>query len=194
METLIDRREAIRKTAMMLGVAVSSSALMSILESCRNTPALNYKPVFFTEDQALLISQAAEIIIPRTDTPGATDVGVSQFIDLLVKNCYKEEDQKLFLDGMKEFDEMAIRAFGDRFVEGSPEEQVKYLKQVHDDAVNAEKAKPSTPRPFILKLKQLTMFAFFTSEPGATKVLQYNQVPGAYHGCVPLSEAGKTWA
>jgi hypothetical protein len=42
--------------------------------------------------------------------------------------------------------------------------------------------------------KELTLLGFFTSEPGATQVLQYDPVPGAYHGCVPLEEVGKTWA
>jgi gluconate 2-dehydrogenase gamma chain len=53
-----------------------------------------------------------------------------------------------------------------------------------------------TQRPFILTVKELTMLGYFTSEPGATQVLQYSPVPGAYKGCVPVSEAGngKTWA
>ncbi|MBX7124565.1 MAG: gluconate 2-dehydrogenase subunit 3 family protein, partial [Cyclobacteriaceae bacterium] len=55
-------------------------------------------------------------------------------------------------------------------------------------------ANPPAERPFILRMKELTMLGFFTSEPGATQVLQYSAVPGAYRGCVPLSEIGKTWA
>ncbi|MET0718044.1 MAG: gluconate 2-dehydrogenase subunit 3 family protein, partial [Pseudoxanthomonas sp.] len=51
-------------------------------------------------------------------------------------------------------------------------------------------------RPFILTMKELTMLGYFTSEPGATQVLQYRPVPGAYHACIPLARAGngKTWA
>jgi hypothetical protein len=45
-----------------------------------------------------------------------------------------------------------------------------------------------------MMMKELTMLGFFTSEPGATQVLQYEAVPGAYKGCVPLSEVGRTWA
>jgi hypothetical protein len=43
-------------------------------------------------------------------------------------------------------------------------------------------------------MKELTLLGFFTSEPGATQVLQYNQVPGPFKGCVPLTEVGKQWA
>jgi len=49
-------------------------------------------------------------------------------------------------------------------------------------------------RQFFLTTKELTVSGFFTSEPGATQVLQYEAVPGAFHGCRPLAEVGKTWA
>ena len=44
--------------------------------------------------------------------------------------------------------------------------------------------------------RELTLLGFFTSQVGATQVLQYDPVPGAFHACVPLPEAGngKTWA
>jgi hypothetical protein len=44
--------------------------------------------------------------------------------------------------------------------------------------------------------KELTLLGFFTSQVGATQVLQYVAVPGSYHACIPLEEAGngKTWA
>jgi gluconate 2-dehydrogenase gamma chain len=196
MNTLIDRREALRKAAMLMGAAVSASTVAAFLHSCKSAPELNYKPVFFNEDQALLVSQAADIILPKTDTPGAKDVGVPNFIDTLLKDCYKEEDQKKFLDGLAEFDQNAIKVFGNRFIEGSPEERQDYLKKVHDEAVAAAKADKAASRPFILKLKELTVLGYFVSEPGATQVLQYVAVPGSYKGCIPLKEAGngKTWA
>ncbi|HTH55551.1 MAG TPA: gluconate 2-dehydrogenase subunit 3 family protein [Cyclobacteriaceae bacterium] len=196
MNTLIDRREALRKTALVMGAAVSSSTIIAFLQGCKNAPALNYKPVFFNEDQARLISEVAEIILPKTDTPGAKDVGVPNFIDMLINDCYKPEDQKEFVDGLAKFDEEAKKSSGDSFIYLDSDKQKEYVKKVHAEAVEARKKDHEAPRPFILKLKELTMLGFFTSEPGATQVLQYNQVPGAYHGCIPLSEAGngKTWA
>ena len=76
------------------------------------------------------------------------------------------------------------------------EKQAAFVKKVHDAAVKTEDAGTPPKRPFILTLKELTMLGYFTSEPGATQVLQYNPVPGAYKGCIPVSEAGngKTWA
>lgn len=196
MNTLIDRREALRKTAMVMGAAVSSSTIIAFLQSCKSAPDLNYKPVFFTEDQARIVSEIAEIILPKTDTPGAKEVGVPNFIDMLINDCYKPEDQKSFVDGLAKLDEAAKKSYGDSFIYLDSAKQKEYVKKIHDEAVGEVKKDKSIPRPFILKLKELTMLGFFTSEPGATQVLQYSQVPGAYHGCIPLSEAGngKTWA
>jgi hypothetical protein len=196
MKTLIDRREALRRTALVMGAAVSSSTIIAFLQGCKNAPALNYKPVFFTEDQAKLISAVAEIILPKTDTPGANEVGVPNFIDMLINDCYKKEDQTSFVDGLTKFDEEAKKSYGDNFVSMDSEKQKEYVKKVHAEAIEAMNKDQAAPRPFIMKMKELTMLGYFTSEPGATKVLQYNQVPGAYHGCVPLAEAGngKTWA
>lgn len=194
MNQLIDRREALRKTALLMGAAVSASALSGILQGCKAAPELTYTPSFFTEDQARIVMEVAEIIIPKTDTPGAKDAGVPGFIDLMLKDCYKKEDQDRFLEGLTAFDEEAKKAYGDTFIYCKPEQQVELVKKTHDAAVAEAKTNREAKRPFILMTKELTLLGFFTSEPGATQVLQYEAVPGAYHGCVPLSEVGKTWA
>jgi hypothetical protein len=70
-----------------------------------------------------------------------------------------------------------------------------FVKKYNEDSVKASKEKPG-PKPFFLMAKELTLMGYFTSEEGATKVLQYEAVPGAYKGCIPLKEAGqgRTWA
>ena len=180
-----------------MGGAVSAPAIMGILKGCKAKPTLDWKPSFFSEDQGLLISQVSEIIIPKTDTPGAKEAGVPGFIDQLVKEVLSKEDQDKFVEALKAFSDEAAKEHGDPFTELSPEKQVAFVTSQHDAAVKASKeTKPAPPRPFILTLKELTMLGFFTSQPGATQVLQYEAVPGAYKGCLPLSEAGngKTWA
>ena len=196
MNQLMDRREALRKTALLMGAAVSASALTGILQGCKATPELTYKPVFFTEDQARIVTEVAEIIIPKTDTPGAKDAGVPGFIDLMLKDCYKKEDQDRFIAGLTSFDEEAKKAYGDSFIYCKPEQQVEFVTKVHAAALAEAKENKEAKRPFILMAKELTLLGFFTSEPGATQVLQYIAVPGSYKGCIPLAEAGngKTWA
>ena len=191
----MDRREALKRTAWIMGGAISAPAIMGILKGCSAKPTIDWKPVFLSADQGALVTQVADIIIPKTDTPGAKEVGVPGFIDQIVAECFKKEDQDKFVEELKAFDDAAKKEHGDAFVDLDAEQQAAFVKKVHDAAVEA-KDEPGAPRPFILQLKELTMLGFFTSEPGATQVLQYSPVPGAYKGCIPVSEAGngKTWA
>ncbi|HRI78399.1 MAG TPA: gluconate 2-dehydrogenase subunit 3 family protein [Cyclobacteriaceae bacterium] len=189
----MNRREALQRASLVLGYAISAPVMSGILNGCKAAPELNYKPVFFTEDQAGIMAEIAEIIIPKTDTPGAKDVGVPAFMDKLIKECFKKEDQDSFLAGLAKFDGDAKAAYGSNFLDLDTGQQQDHVKKVHDAAIDAAK-KGEKERPFILKTKELVMAGFFTSEPGATQVLQYEAVPGAYHGCVPLAEIGKNWA
>ncbi len=194
----MNRREAIERTALILGYAVSAPAIMGILKGCKPAHELNYKPVFFTVEQANLVGEIAEVIIPKTDTPGAKDVGVPSFIDLILKDAYPQAEKDRFLKGLQEFEEETKKIYGSSFVDLEPGKQKGMVKAIHDPAVAAAKA-PSAKgevreKPFILVIKELTLLGFFTSEPGATQVLQYDPVPGAYHGCLPLAEVGRTWA
>lgn len=193
----MDRREALKRTAFLMGGVVSAPAIMGILKGCSPKPSIEWKPVFLTGDQGVIVSEVAEIIIPKTNTPGAKDVGVPAFIDQVLKEVYAKEDQDRFTQGLQEFDEGAKKAYGDAFLDLKADQQKEYVKKVHDEAVKAERStQPAPKRPFILTMKELTMLGFFTSEVGATQVLQYDAVPGAYKGCIPLSQAGngKTWA
>lgn len=199
----MNRRDAIQRTALVLGYAITGPALVGVLNGCKATPELGYEPVFFTKDQANLIGEIAEIILPKTTTPGAKDVGVPGFIDSMLKEVYQKDDQEKFLKSLTEFDADAEKSFGNRFIDCDPDEQMAHFKKHHDEALSKSSgggaagwwdAGGGKDKPFVLKMKELTLLGFFTSEPGATEVLQYNQVPGPFQGCVPLEKVGKTWA
>ena len=200
---LMNRREAIQRTAMVLGYAISAPALAGVLNGCKATPELTYTPVFFTEDQAMSIAELAELIIPKTTTPGAKEAGVPAFIDSMLKEVYVKEDQDKFLKGLSDFDDDAQKTYGNTFASCKPEERVALFKKYHDAAIATLGTGGPTgwwntsggaDKPFVLKVKELTLLGFFTSAPGATQVLQYKAVPGPFKGCVPLTEVGKAWA
>lgn len=179
---------------MLMGCAISSPAIMGVLNGCTAKPTIDWKPVFLDEKQAAIISEVAEIIIPKTETPGAKDVGVPAFIDLMLNDVYSQQDKENFLDGLKAFDEGADRKYGNPFIELDSARQIEYVKEVHATAISEKAGIGGGNRPFILSVKELTLLGFFTSEPGATQVLQYDPVPGEYKGCVSLKDVGKTWA
>ncbi len=180
----MNRREVIKRTAILMGGVVSAPAIMGILKGCKATPGLEWTPEFFTADQAFVITEVAEIIIPKTDTPGAKEAGVPSFIEQMIYKAYKESDREKFMTALDEF----ITTSG--FLKLNGEKQKAYVLEAHQKAIEE---KPEQ-RPFIMMMKELTMLGFFTSKPGATEVLRYEAVPGYYNGCMPLSEVGKTWA
>lgn len=199
----MNRREALQRTALVLGYTISAPLAAAVLNGCKAKPEIAFVPKFFNEDQARLISALAETILPRTDTPGAIDAGVPGFIDDLVATVYSAEQQKNFTDGLSALEAQAKSELGNNFIDASPTEQLAFIKKTNNDLLSANNASESEgwwaagggkSKPFFLELKELTVLGFFTSEPGATQVLQYKQVPGPYKGCVPLVEVGKAWA
>lgn len=196
----LNRRELLQRVAYLMGGAISAPAALAVLNGCTAKREAAWQPLFLTKEQGTLVEQVAEIMIPRTDTPGAKDAGVPAFIDLLLKEVYAQEDRERYVSGLEAFDAAARAAHGQSFVKLNMDQQTALVRKFHNEALDAERAQtPASPgqnRPFILMTKELTLLGFFTSQPGATQVLQYIAVPGAYQGCVPLAQAGngKAWA
>jgi gluconate 2-dehydrogenase gamma chain len=197
----MNRRQVLQRVAYLMGGAVSAPAVLGLLNGCApKQEASNWQPVFFSKEQGAIVAEVADIIIPRTKTPGAKDVGVPGFIDTMLKDVYEQDDRDRYLAGLKEFDDAARKAHGKPFVELSKAQQIEQVKQFNDDAIATELSYDPRPknlkRPFILLTRELTLLGFFCSEPGATQVLQYVAVPGGFQACVPVTEAGngKAWA
>jgi hypothetical protein len=195
------RRELIQKTTLALGYTLSAPAMMGILSGCEARHELSYKPVFFNEEQAMVIGDLVDIILPRTTTPGAKDVGVPSFIDSFVKEVYSKEEQEKFIKELDGFNNDIVAEHFRKFSQANPSIQKRYASEVHSNAISQAGTisegwwnNSKMERPFILKVKELAIIGFFSSEAGATQVLQYNPAPGPYQGCVPLAKVGKAWA
>ena len=196
----MNRRQALQQVAWLMGGAVSAPALLGILNGCTaKQSTVAWKPVFLSAEQAAVVAEIAEIMIPRTDTPGAQDVGVPAFIDLMLQDAFPKEDQTRFLAGCGEFTALAQQRHGAAFMQLGPAQRGALVQTTHDAATAAARdhtGDKALPRPFVLMIKELTLLGYFTSEVGAKQVLQYNPAPGAFRGCVAVAEAGngRTWA
>lgn len=186
----MNRRDAIKRTSFLLGSTLSASAILGVMSGCKADPTLAWSPEFFTIEEGSIVETMAELIIPRTDTPGATDAGVPGFIDQMMANYYLEEAKLAFQNGLKQVDADAQAAHGKNFV-GLTEEQQVALVEKYDQAAFGE---GGDKKHFFRKMKELTVLGFCTSEAGATEFLEYDPVPGDYKGCIPYSDVGKAWA
>jgi len=191
---VIDRREALRRAALLLGGALSTPTVAGVLAGCeaRPTPDGAWKPRALTPDQANLVATIADHILPETDTPGARAVGVHRFIDAMLAESYPAKDRERFLAGLADVDARARRTCGRAFLQCATTDQRALL--VHLDR-EAFATTPGTGEAlFFRTMKKLTLVGYYTSEIGATRELHHAPVPGRFDGCVPLAESGRTWA
>lgn len=190
----MNRREAIRNVALLLGSAISASTL-SALEGCNPKGPDNY--ALQAPETKKLLAEIAETIIPETTTPGAKTAKVDEFIVLMLNDCYKPQDQQVVLDGLKKLDEASDKQYKKSFVDLNAAQKTELLTAVDKERVNYNKRdnkKEGDPTHYFQILKELTLTGYFTSEAGATKALRYVPVPGKYEGCIPYKKGDKAWA
>jgi len=193
----MDRRDAVKRVGLLMGGAVSAPALAAILNGCApKSEPLAWQPTFFTEDQAKAVADMSDIFIPTTDTPGARELGIPQFIEEMVAQIYDDDYRGRFTNGLNEILEKVKTEEGNPFHELDKEVKEKLVSGLNEDAVKTIPLPKAEERGFILLFKELLLMGYCTSETGATQVLQYQQVPGAYNGCIPMAEAGegRAWA
>jgi len=157
-------------------------------------------PRTLSPHQFATVRTMAELILPRTDTPGATDVGVAEFIDLLLTEWYEEKDRKSFVGGLADVDARANHLFGKSFVDGSPAEQSEILTMLGQEMIEEDEAarmKAQSPADdesasikFYPTLRNLTLTAYYTSEAGATNELHFEIIPDRYDGCAAAAHEG----
>ncbi|HKG08261.1 MAG TPA: gluconate 2-dehydrogenase subunit 3 family protein [Pedobacter sp.] len=135
----MDRREAVKNMAFLMGGALSATTIGIFLEGC-NSPSTKTNGSLFTEGQLKLIAEVADIIIPDTDTPGAKAAGVGPFIALMIKDCYPEDAQKAFLKGLEDLESQSEDQFKKSFLEISVEQRRQLVGKLRDQTVLQMKA------------------------------------------------------
>jgi hypothetical protein len=133
------------------------------------------------EGQMALVRAVADVIIPRTDTPSATDVGVHQFIDVIVAEQASEEDRTKFLAGLDAIDMRALRESNAVVAKLSAEAQGALVASLESAPRNGEAAQT------YWRLKGLVVHGYLTSEEIMTTVLRHQVMPGKFDGAAPLT-------
>ncbi|MFZ1138430.1 MAG: gluconate 2-dehydrogenase subunit 3 family protein, partial [Candidatus Sulfotelmatobacter sp.] len=100
----MDRREALRLLATGTALQLAPRNLLAVLREARTLLATQVALRSLNAHQDVTVKAMAELILPRTETPGAMDVGVSEFIDLMLTEWYDESDRTRFLNGLAEVD------------------------------------------------------------------------------------------
>ncbi len=181
------RRKALVITASIMGATIIGSEFL--LSGCMNERKFDD---LFSDLDIKLLDEVGEVILPNTNlSPGAKDAKIGLFMKSIVTDCYNQNEQKIFKNGITELNQMAKNRYSNIFLDLEQQQKfdllVKLDKKTRNGSIKNE-------NHFFTMMKQLTIWGYFTSEPGATKALRYNQIPGEFIGCIPYSEGEKAWA
>lgn len=136
----MDRREAVKNMAFLMGGALSATTIGVFLEGCSPTADQTGEPLSFTDHQQQLITEIANSIIPDTDTPGAKAAGVGPFIALMIRDCYPEDAQKAFVKGLDELEAASKDEFKKSFLDLTGDQRNGLLTKLREKTIADIKA------------------------------------------------------
>jgi len=196
-ENDITRREAVgmaagATVALVVGERWVFAARDREVVKMAGTSDRGWKPVLFTDREGEALARLVEALIPRTDTPGARDARVHEYIDLAVSLAPTAE-KKAFVSGLRWLDRHCRRRFDVDLAEIPETDLVGLLRSVSDE--HAEH--PRSLRPgarFFTDLKRRTIFGYYTSVEGRVEELGLPEVVSMqkWQGCRHQGSAHQT--
>lgn len=183
----MDRRHLLR----ILGVTAATAGLSPDQLAAMIAPGARRHPgsAFFTAEQAEAVAALSELIIPETDTPGAIEAGVVEFIELIVSEWMRPDERERFMRGLSHVDEHMEALTGVRFAHAGGAMQTAVLSGMEEEGRVIMEQDEDAPTPFFHHLRSLVLSGYYTSEIGMKQELLWQEIPGRFDGCVDLSEA-----
>jgi hypothetical protein len=188
----MNRRIAIRNMALILGSAV---VLPSCLHDNKGKPVVELKHLKLDADQENTVANLAETILPKTNTPGAKDLGINLFVFKMIDDCFDKKQQDDFMTGLKEFGDAVDKKYSKSFNDLTGAERTAFVNDIEsDDKLRTAAVDNITPKPrtkaqdFYFTVKGQTVFGYTTSQYFMTKQIVYELVPGRYNAMFPVKK------
>jgi hypothetical protein len=131
--------------------------------------------------QRALVSGIADVIFPRTDTPSASDVGVTEWVDLITAEYYADDVRTAFVSGLDAIDAQARAATGKAFADLDAAGRTAIVAAL--DAPSAAGA----PRAAFRRLKGLVVHGYFTSQRVEREVLHVRMAYPTFEGAADVA-------
>jgi Gluconate 2-dehydrogenase subunit 3 len=172
----MERRTAIKTLSLSLGSLISLPAWASSWQSSRLV-----SDSLSTINDTELLAELVETIIPTTETLGAKGLGVHQFIQTMLADCYTKKAQDNFAKNLAEIDPLSVKTFGKPFAEGDTLQRLSLLKSLAEST-------DKTTKDFYFTLRGLTIQGYKSSEYYMTKFTDYEIAPARFYGCVAVKQ------
>ena len=184
--THIDRREALGGIAAIFGAALISPLRRAVAQDA--DPGMGPRNVIFSDAERTLVDALVERIIPTTDTPGAMEAGVTDYIEMIVDEFYEPAEREEFLGDLQAADAYAGGQYGAPFAGLNAEQQDSIISLAEQQQLDG------AGDTFFDTIKQLTVTGYYTSEIGMTVEQVYLPIPGRYDGEYPYAEVGRLFS
>lgn len=172
----VTRRIALKQLAAISAVAV-------LAPSCSAPrPSKLFKNFAATEDHDALLSAIADTLLPKSSTPGAAELKVPEFVARMIDDCATKEDQLKWTGGANKFDAEIEKSSGKSFSELNADERLKALTEW--ESIKHEDEELNF---FYKTTRSLAIRGYTSSEYFMTSIQNYNILPGAFKGCVPVN-------
>ena len=188
----MNRRQILRYTAMLTGTAICAPLTGIMLSGCSEqvkeipTPASSLR--FFSAEDFNLITQMMDVILPKTDSPSASEVKVNYILDKMFGEVYQSDYQQKFT-GI--FNQLKSFLASGNFDSLNRKERETLLLSLETLAEN----KRNDAYWAYIDLKQQTIAFYLSTKEIAENHLNYLPIPGEYKPCVSLEDlGGKAWA
>ena len=135
----------------------------------------------FTPEQQATVASLADAILPATDTPGALDARVPEFVDHIVTEWATEAERQSLLAGLADIHVLARQAGGNNLSALTSAQRTELLLTL-DSQRNASRGAGYAWG----QVKSLTVFGYFTSEVVQRDVLQTQMIFAAFEPCAPV--------
>jgi len=197
----LSRRDVLYRASLALGYAVTGSTAATILSGCQTDRSLNWTPRVLTSQQIVSVRAMGDHLLPATSTPGAADLQVERFIDLVLDGFTPEANQQTFLTGLTAFETSCQSTFGRSFAALNVEERNQIFTRYEADSPalaptiwGGQISDVVVAPTFYRMFKQMAITGYFNSERVGEQLLAYDPIPGSFEPCIPLSSVGKVWS
>ncbi len=206
----MERRIALKNMGLALGFTVATPTVISLLQSCQQEKTASWVPSFFTEDQGRLLKIMVDIILPKTDTPSASEVNVHVFIDSYGDKVLETEKQPFMKMLMDKFTQQALASSGKENAKDlneadleaalraslklsveqkeNNEEPMDAFMEALAKGEQAELDAEVASATFAFMLREITIWSYKNTEMIGENVLAYQSIPGEYIPCGDLEE------
>jgi len=191
------RREALKNIGLGTGFVLATPSLFTLLQSC-TSDVTTWSPVFLAEEQGIVLKSLVDIILPKTDTPSATEVNVPEFIDKYVNEVLVDEEQTLIKNSFESLVTLIKTDYNENLTKVT-EDNYKNLLDTHMKLAKEETVSEDSTKMTISQLlntiKGQTIYAYRISETVGETILAYDPIPGASY-CGDLNEltGGRAWS